>query len=71
MMSKTQREPSSEEIFNHLKMFNQIITLDEEFAAQFPVEEFELSFTSEGDIYVDGKAVGVNVKERFAALALQ
>jgi hypothetical protein len=45
--------------------------LDEEFAAQFPVEEFALSFTSKGDVYVDGKAVGVNVKERFAALALQ
>jgi len=71
MMSKTQPESSSEEMFNYLKMFNQIITLDEEFAAQFPAEEFELSFTSDGDICMDGKALGVNVKERFAALALQ
>ena len=70
-MSKTQRESLSDEIFDYLKMFNQIIVLDEEFATQFPKAEFELSFTSEGDIYVDGKALGVNVKERFAALARQ
>jgi hypothetical protein len=71
MMSKAQRASSSEEIFNYLKIFNQVIMLDEEFATQFPAGEFELSFTSEGDIYVDSKAIGVNVKERFAALALQ
>ena len=60
-----------DEIFRYLKMFNYVVVLDEELASQLPETEFELSFTCGGDIYVDGKSLGVNVKERYKALALK
>jgi hypothetical protein len=70
-MSKNQQQPSSEKLFDYLKMFNHVIALDEKFVARLPETEFELSFTCEGDIYVDGVPLGVNVKQRCEALALK
>ena len=70
-MFETQKELSSEEIFDHLKMFNYLVVSDEELSARLPETEFELSFNREGDIYVNGEPVGVNVKQRYAALALR
>jgi hypothetical protein len=70
MMRKTQQS-SSEDLFDSLKMFNHIVVSDEELAARLPGTEFELSFTCEGDIYVDGTPLGVNVKQRYEALALK
>lgn len=43
-MFETQQEPSSEEIFNYLKMFNQVVVSvvsDEELASRLPEAEFE------------------------------
>ncbi|MBI4641902.1 MAG: hypothetical protein HY731_14530 [Candidatus Tectomicrobia bacterium] len=71
MMFKTQEKPSSEEILNYLKMFNQVVISDEELASRLPETEFELSFSCEGDIYVDGESLGVNVKQRYEVLALK
>ena len=71
MMCKTQQQPSSEELFDYLKMFNHIVVSDEELASWLPETEFELRFTCEGDIYVDGMPLGVNVKQRYEALALK
>ena len=70
-MDKTQQQPSSEELFDHLKMFNHIIVSDEELASRLPETEFELSFTCEGDIYVDGAPLGVNIKQRYETLVLK
>jgi hypothetical protein len=70
-MFKGQEESSPQEIFNYLKMFNRLVTLDEELASRLPETEFELSFTGAGDIYVDGESLGVNVKQRYEALALR
>ena len=71
MMFNTQENPSSEEIFNYLKMFNQVVVSDEKLASRLPETEFELSFNFKGDIYVDGESLGVNVKQRYEALALK
>jgi hypothetical protein len=70
-MVKTLPNPSSDETFEYLKMFNYVVVSDEEFAARLPETEFELSFSREGDIYVDGKPLEVNVKDRYEALALR
>ena len=70
-MSKTQQELSSEEIFDHVKMFNYLVVSDEELSSQLPETEFELDFNREGDIYVNGEPVGVNVKQRYEALVLK
>ena len=69
-MSKT-RQSSSEDLYDYLKMFNHVVVSDEELASRLPETEFELSFTCEGDIYVDGTPLGVNVKQRYEALALK
>jgi hypothetical protein len=71
MMCKTQQQPSSEELFDYLKMFNHIVVSDEELASRLLETEFELSFTCEGDVYVDGAPLGVNIKQRYEALALK
>ena len=70
-MYKPQEKPSPEEIFEYLKMFNRLVILDEELASRLPEMEFELSFNDAGDIYVDGAFLGVNVKQRYEALALK
>ena len=70
-MSKTQQERSSEEIFDYLKMFNYLAVSDEELSARLPEKEFALSFNRDGDIYVNGEPVGVNVKRRYEALVLR
>ena len=70
-MFKGQEKPSPEEIFEYLKMFNRLVVSDEELASRLPEAEFELSFNGAGDIYVDGEALGVNVKQRYEALALK
>jgi hypothetical protein len=71
MMVTAQEKPSPEEIFDYLRMFNHVVVSDEELASQLPEREFELSFNRQGDIYVDGKFLGVNVKQRYEALALK
>jgi hypothetical protein len=71
MMDEIQQQPSSEEIFDYLKMFNQVVVSDEELASRLPETEFELSFTCEGDIYVDGAPLGVNIKQRYETLTLK
>jgi hypothetical protein len=63
--------PSSDKIFGYLKMFNYVVVSDEEFAARLPETEFELSFSHEGDSYVNGKPLEVNVKERYETLKLR
>lgn len=50
-------------------MFNHVVVSDKEFATRLPETEFELSFSCEGDIYVDGKPLNMKVKERYEALA--
>lgn len=70
-MCKTPQQHSSEELFDYLKMFNHVVVSDEELASRLPETEFELSFTCEGDIYVDGASLGVNVKQRYETLALK
>ena len=70
-MSKTQQQPSSEELFDYLKMFNHVVVSDEEFASRLPETEFELSFNCEGDVYVDGRPLGMSVKQRYKALVLK
>jgi hypothetical protein len=70
-MFKGQEKPSSEEIFEYLKMFNRLVVSDEELASRLPEAEFELSFNGVGDIYVDGEALDVNVKQRYEALTLK
>ena len=71
MMFKTQQELSSEEIFNYVKMFNYLAVSDEELSTRLPETEFELSFNRDGDIYVNSEPVGVNVQQRYEALALR
>jgi hypothetical protein len=68
MMVKTLPTSSSDETFEYLKMFNYVVVSDEALAARLPETEFELSFSREGDIYVDGKPIAVNVKECYEAL---
>lgn len=60
-----------EQVFDLLQKFNRVVTLDEEFARQLPAHEFELSFDESGSIYIDGKSIGVNVKQRHRALRLR
>ena len=69
-MTPTRPNPLSDTTFEYLKMFNHVVVSDEEFAARLPETEFDLSFSHEGDIYVNGKPLEVNVKERDEALAL-
>ena len=69
-MVKPLPNPPSDETFEYLKRLNYVVMSDEEFAARLPETEFDLSFSREGDIYVDGKPLKVNVKERYEALAL-
>ena len=71
MMVETLPNSSSDETFEYLKMFNYVVVSDEELAARLPETEFELSFSREGDVYVDGKPLAVNVKERYEALTLR
>jgi len=70
-MCKTQRELSSEEIFDYVKMFNYLAVSDAELSARLPETEFELNFNRDGDLYVNGKPVRVNVKQRYEALGLR
>jgi hypothetical protein len=70
-MTQTSPNSSSDTTFEYLKMFNHVVVSDEEFATRLPETEFELSFNCEGDIYVDGKPLNMNVKERYEALALR
>jgi hypothetical protein len=69
MMRKTKEKPSSAELFDYLKMFNHVVVVDEELAAQLPATEFELSFNQQGDIYVNRVPLQVNVKQRYDTLA--
>lgn len=39
--------------------------LDEDFARQLPAHEFELRFDEAGNIYVDGKPLGMNINKRY------
>ena len=71
MMFKTQPDLSSEEIFDYLKMFNYLVVSDEEWSSRLPETEFELSFNCEGDIYINGEFMEINVKQRYEALALK
>lgn len=70
-MAKTLPSPSSDNTFEYLKMFNYVVVSDEEFAARLPETDFELSFSHEGDIYVDGTPFEMNVKERYETLKLR
>lgn len=70
-MFENKQEPSSEEIFNYLKMFNQVVVSDEDLASRLPEAEFELGFDREGNIYADGEPLGVNVRQRYEALVLK
>lgn len=71
-MSKKVRRAgiSSERIFDFVQMFNRVVTLDKEFARQLPHHEFELGFDEAGSIYIDGKPLGVNVRQRHRTLRL-
>lgn len=55
-------------MFDFVQMFNRVVTLDSEFARQLPAHEFELKFDEAGSIYIDGKPLGVNVRQRHRAL---
>jgi hypothetical protein len=68
MMRKTKEKPLSADLFDYLKMFNHVVSVDEELAAQLPATEFELSFNQRGDIYVNQVPLQVNVKQRYEAL---
>ncbi len=72
-MSKKARQPEipAERVFDFVQKFNRVVTLDEEFAGRLPAHEFELSFDKAGRIYIDGKPLGVNVKQRHRALRLR
>ena len=70
-MFKVHEKPSPEEVFDYLKMFNRLVIVDDELASRLPEKEFELSFNGVGDIYVNGVSLGVNVKQRYEALALK
>jgi hypothetical protein len=71
MMVRAQDKPSPEGIFDYLKLFNHVAVSDEALASRLPERQFELSFKRQRDIYVDGKFLGVNVKQRHKALALR
>jgi hypothetical protein len=71
MIVRAQGKPSPEEIFDYLKMFKHVAVSDEALASRLPEREFELSFNRQRDIYVDGKFLGVNVKQSHKALALR
>jgi len=62
------RRPSPERMLEFVKMFNKLVVLDDELSAKLPEDEFELDFDPNGGIYVDGKSLGLNVKELRAAL---
>jgi hypothetical protein len=72
-MSKKGRRTAipPERMLDFVQTFNRLVTLDEELARQLPGHEFELSFDDTGNIYVDGKPLGVNVKQRHRALRLR
>jgi hypothetical protein len=63
--------PSSDRIFDLLRMFNQLIVLDQALLNRLPTQEFELDFNEDGDVYVNGNPLGVNVPTRFAELSLK
>jgi hypothetical protein len=71
MMVRAQERPSPEEIFDDLRLFNHLVVLAEELASRLPERAFARSFNGQGDIYVDGKFLGVNVKQRYEALTLK
>jgi hypothetical protein len=71
MMTQTLPNPSSDTTFEYLKMFNHVVVSDDGFASRLPATEFELSFSCEGDIYVDGQPLNMNVKERYETLVLR
>lgn len=69
MSKKVRRDgASSEQVFDFVQKFNQIVAFDEEFARQLPSHEFELSFDKAGGIYIDGKPLGVNIEQRHRGL---
>jgi hypothetical protein len=67
-MKTTQEKLPPVELFNYLMMFNHVVIMDEELAAQLPTTEFEVSFNRMGDIYINQVPLGVNVKQRYDAL---
>jgi len=71
-MSKKVRRPGivAERMLEFAQMFNRVMVLDDEFTRQLPAHEFELRFDETGSIYIDGKPLGVNVKQRHRALRL-
>ena len=69
MREKTRNQTHADKhVFDFIKMFNQIVMLDEELARLLPEDEFELKFDEAGDIYINDKPLGVNVKQRYDAL---
>jgi hypothetical protein len=67
-MRKATERLAPKDLFDYLKMFNQVVIMDEDLAARLPMTEFELSFNQRGDIYVNHLPLRVNVKKRYEAL---
>jgi hypothetical protein len=68
MREKTHQTHTPQQVFDFIKMFNQLAVLDEELASLLPEDEFELKFDEAGGIYINNKPLGVNVKQRYKAL---
>lgn len=59
---------SDSQRFMFVEMFNQVAIRDQEFANRLPVHEFELAFDEAGDILIDARPFGVNIKKRYESL---
>ena len=61
---------SPEQMLEFVKMFNQLAALDHGLRERLPEDEFELAFDRDGSIYVNGRALGLNVRSLHAALVM-
>jgi len=66
--SPPKRKASSDQTLDFMKMFNVLVTQDDELRAKLPEDEFELGFDQSGRIYVNGKALGLDINKLYSAL---
>ena len=60
------RKASPEQTLDFMRMFNVLVTQDDELRARLPEDEFELGFDQNGRIYINGKALGLDINKLYS-----
>lgn len=63
MQAKPRQDTAaSGRVFEFMERFNRLVATDETVAARLPRHEFELSFDSQGNVFIDGEPLGMTLQ---------